>query len=313
VKTQTVVRSARVLAVLALVTSAVALVSAPTLGAATHAQAGGDSETRDAVVTLEAGSARLVGNGAERRLVVDDVDPDTAAFQATGAEEAPLSASSAAKLLSTEPSVVAVVRGRPDESQDQEAERLRLSHLAYDWTEGTLKADARTVPSSAVSPELRERAGSADGDGQLPEGPIEIVSLDTDTEVSETGAPLAAASAKSSYEVRLTIEYSGLIGHQITGEVIGKDCVNASGFTINTPDSPQPDARYDAGTFSVETDGECFWKQAYVYYSISVEENGPITLTVTQIGPRLFTTKCTDKWPIASKCQNLPSGIFLHI
>jgi hypothetical protein len=313
VKTHRVVRCVRILAVLTLVTLAVALVAAPRLGAATHEQAGGDGETRDAVVTLEAGSARLVGSGAERRLVVDHVDPDTATFQANGAEEVPLSASSAVKLLSTEPSVVAVVRGRPGESQDQEAERLRLSHIAYDWTEGILKADVRPVASSAVTPELREHAGAADSDGQLPQGPIEIVSVDTDTEVSETGAPFAAASANSSYDVRLTIEYSGLIGHQITGEVIGKDCINASGFTINTPDSPKPDARYAAGTFSVETGGECFWKQAYVYYSIMVEENGPITLTVTQIGPRLFTTKCTDKWPIASKCQNIPDGIFLHI
>jgi hypothetical protein len=294
--------------------SALTLVLLPGIGTAARQRAGESGTTQPAVVTLQAGSARLKGSGEDRRLVLTSVDPDTATFQVEGGDEAPINAKGAVGLLSTRPLSVAVVR--PLEGGSQEAERLRLGRLKYDWPRGTLTAVARPATSGAVTSLLRQHAPSADGDGKLPKGPVELVLLDTDTEATDSGAPLPPrrASATSSYSIPMRIEYSGRIGYHITGKVTASHCINASGFTVDTPIPPREDARYDATSFSVDTGGDCFWEFASVSYDVSVEQNGPITLSVQQVGPRAFVTKCTDKWPIASKCQFLPQQqVFLHI
>jgi hypothetical protein len=140
------------------------------------------------------------------------------------------------------------------------------------------------------------------------------VFLDTDTDVTETGAPLPtqrSATASSSYEIPIDIDYSGLIGSRITATVTGQSCISASGFSF---DAPRGKKYENVASFNVDTGPDCFWQWASVSYNVSVDNNGPISLSLNQIGPRAFHSSCTDTWPIESKCQFLPQQrVYLHV
>jgi hypothetical protein len=276
------------------------------------ATAGAQSEATEtpARITVDAVGAKLAENG---RLRLTDVNP-RAFFQAEGREQTQLETYGLAKLLETEPSVVAVVRADAEGAGDEESERLKLSDIKYDFAKGTLTADTESASDAEARP-LEDAAPNADADGELPEGPVELVVLDTDTEVAgnEPLPPRGSASGPS-YDVPLQIQYSGRLtpGRTIVGVVVSSQCVSANGFRIDASGQRSFDTVYDAEKMKIQTGGDCFFKVAHIEYNLSLEGtdylgkayvDGPIQLHVTQTGPRYFISSCNDKWPIESSCR----------
>lgn len=293
-----------VAAALVVVTAAQGMAS-PTAGAQTEAT------ERPAVITVDAVGAKLADDG---RLRLTDVNP-RALFQAEGSDATQLETYGLAKLLDTQDTVIAVLRADDDASGDAESERLKLSDITYDFGKGTLTADTESASETDARP-LEDAAPNTDADGKLPDGPLELVVLDTDTEVAD-GQPLPPRSAASSpsYEVPLQIQYSGRLtpGRTIVGTVVSSQCITASGFRIDASGQRSYDTLYDAEKMKINTGIDCFFKVAHIEYNLSLEglslyENklyvdGPIQLHVTQTGPRYFISSCTDKWPIESSCR----------
>ncbi len=293
--------------------SGVVVVVAASLGivsAATTAGAQGEPSEKPALITIDAVDAKLTDNG---RLRLTDVNP-RAFFQADGSDQTQLETYGLAKLLDTEPTVVAVLRADADASNDAESERLELSTIKYDFGKGTLTADAEPASDADAAP-LEDVAPEADADGELPEGPVELVVLDSDTEVAgnEPLPPRSAASTPS-YDVPLQIQYSGRLtpGRTIVGTVVSSQCITGSGFRIDASGQRSYDTLYDAEKMKINTGIDCFFKVAHIEYALSLEGlsydnqlyvDGPISLHVTQTGPRYFISSCTDKWPIESSCR----------
>lgn len=304
----------RMLAVLAVVSTA--LVMAPSVGTAVDGATDAAGAATPAIVTLQAESARFRGSGADRELVVTSVDPDTATFQAENGEELPISSYAAVQLLSTRPSTVAIVRPLDGDTGEEE-ERLELGRLKYDWTTGILAADADPAKASDVTGPLRDSAGSADDDGKLSNGPVEIVVLDTDTETSATGAPQAPprlGASSSGYTMDLKIEYSAQLGNvTVAGTPTDYRCLDTPAFSIDLPGRADRDTQYKAATLTVDTSGDCWLTAANATYSITVGEHGPIELTIVQLAPRIFASKCTDKFPIATRCSTITGFVILHV
>jgi hypothetical protein len=281
------------------------------VSAATTAGAQGAPTEQPALITIDAVHAKLADNG---RLRLTDVNP-RAFFQAEGSDQTQLETYGLAKLLDTEPKVVAVLRADADAKGDAESERLKLSNVKYDFAKGTLTADTEPASGAEAVP-LEDVAPKADADGKLPpDGPVELVVRDTDTEV-EGGQPLPprSAAASPSYDVPLQIQYSGRLtpGRTIVGTVVSSQCITASGFRIDASGQRSYDTLYDAEKMKINTGIDCFFKVAHIEYDLSLEGvdynqklyvDGPIQLHVTQTGPRYFISSCTDKWPIESSCR----------
>jgi len=293
------------------VAAVVALIVTSLGGVSSTAGAQEEPTETPALITIDAVGAKLSENG---RLRLTDVNP-RAFFQAEGANVTQLETYGLAKLLDTEKSVVAVLRADGDDAADAESERLVLSKVKYDFATGTLTADTESASADEASP-LEDAAPNADADGELPpDAPVELVVLDTDTEVAgDQPLPPRSAASTPSYDVPLQIQYSGRLtpGRTIVGTVVSSQCITGSGFRIDASGQRSYDTLYDAEKMKINTGIDCFFKVAHIEYAISLEGlsydnklyvDGPISLHVTQTGPRYFISSCTDKWPIESSCR----------
>jgi hypothetical protein len=270
---------------------------------------------RPALVGIDAASAELVRKG--RTLRLSGVAPE-ASFDAQGEPpEVAISAFGAMRLLDTQRSVVAVVRGAPGVSDDTETERVTLSRVRYDPATGTLTADIEPVAAKGVRGALKEEVERTDADHKLPSGPVELLGLDTDTRVAGSGQPqplARSAQSGSSYNIGVVIEYSQRLGaKKIEGTFQNPSCTRGSNFTVNTDTGDPSDKTYDATSFEVITDLDCFFGQATAEYSVKMTDryppggqpavDGPILLKISQIAPRSFVTTCEDKDRIKSECD----------
>ena len=85
---------------------------------------------------------------------------------------------------------------------------------------------------------------------------------------------------------------------------------------MKTPDGGLDYVR--ATYFYVDTGKDCFSKQSVAKYSI-VFMGQTVELTVSQVGPRLFVSKCTDNYssahPIKTSCLSLygPISPEIHV
>jgi hypothetical protein len=137
-----------------------------------------------------------------------------------------------------------------------------------------------------------------------------------------SAAGAAQAKASSSYDVPIDIDYSFIWAGYLVGKFVPSESKCATGHdfdyemrvTYERPDDHRFGTRktriVPATEFAVDTSWNCLGKQSKVVYDISMSDhpngstfNGPVRLTVTQVGPRYFISACTDKHPITTSCS----------
>ncbi|HXA31094.1 MAG TPA: hypothetical protein VNV87_02460 [Acidimicrobiales bacterium] len=131
-----------------------------------------------------------------------------------------------------------------------------------------------------------------------------------------------AANAKASYDVPIDIDYGYIWSGYLVGKFVPSESKCATGQNFDyqmkvTWEKPE-DHRFGtrktyiipAAKFAVDTSWSCFGKQSKAVYDISMSKdpngsafNGPVRLTVSQVGPRYFVSACTDKFPINTSCS----------
>lgn len=152
--------------------------------------------------------------------------------------------------------------------------------------------------------------------------------------LSTAGA--AQAKASSSYDVPIDIEYNFIWHGYLVGKFVPSESKCAVGHNFDyemkvTYERPE-DHRYGtrkthiipATKIAINTGWECLGVPSKAVYDISMNTepngsafNGPVRLTVTQVGPRYFVSACTDKFPITTSCSVVGAPIkptvILHV
>jgi hypothetical protein len=135
----------------------------------------------------------------------------------------------------------------------------------------------------------------------------------------EKSAPSPAIGA-SSYRVPITIQaqpgepsFAGTASGQF--EPAKSACTSGLGLRRHF-DPRKPGG--EAGHFDVNTSGDCFLKPAVAVYQINVVSDdqtikGTVELRVSQVGPRLFATSCTDTPEVATRCSVVLAPFAPHV